>query len=333
MQFETSAPANTMILGEHAVVHGHSALVAALSPRLRIHWQTLAQKDVVIESELGNLTTNWAELNPAQCPALKWVITALMSQRQALENTGLHLHIDSEIDPTQGLGSSAALVAALVGGLAVLTRQPLETQSLFAEGLNLIHRVQGRGSGADLAASLTGGLVRFVPSQSPQRNTPQIQTLQAPLALTLVYSGYKTPTAEVLAWVETQWQPFPELLTRLYQQMGEATEAAFAALQQNRLDDFFWLVRHYQGLMHALGVNDARLSELVWALQQCWPAAKISGSGLGDCVLGIGSQADHNEIDPVWALSSQGLIVTDHSNQLSQLSHPNPPSNMEDPHE
>ncbi|MDR9498484.1 MAG: GHMP kinase [Hydrogenovibrio sp.] len=315
MQFETSAPANTMILGEHAVVHGHPALVAALSPRLRIRWQTLTEKQVVIESELGSLSADWSELDPDQCPPLKWVVHALLTQRQALANTGLRLRIDSEIDPTQGLGSSAALAAALVGGLAVLTRQSLETESLFAAGLNLIHRVQGRGSGADLAASLSGGLVRFVPGQSRQQKTPQIQTLQAPLALTLVYSGYKTPTAEVLAWVETQWQPFPELLNHLYRQMGEATEAAFDALQQNRLDEFFWLVRHYQGLMHALGVNDARLSELVWQLQQRWPAAKISGSGLGDCVLGIGSQTDHNEIDPVWTLSPQGLMVTENSDQ------------------
>ncbi|WP_019894151.1 mevalonate kinase family protein [Hydrogenovibrio halophilus] len=318
MQFETSAPANTMILGEHAVVHGHPALVAALSPRLRIRWQTLTEKQVVIESDLGNLSADWSELDPDQCPPLKWVIHALLTQRRALANTGLRLRIDSEIDPTQGLGSSAALAAALVGGLAVLTRQSLETESLFAAGLNLIHRVQGRGSGADLAASLSGGLVRFVPGQSRQRKilqiqAPQIQTLQAPLALTLVYSGYKTPTAEVLAWVETQWQPFPELLNHLYRQMGETTEAAFDALRQNQLDEFFWLVRHYQGLMHALGVNDARLSELVWQLQQRWPAAKISGSGLGDCVLGIGSQTDHNEIDPVWTLSPQGLMVTENS--------------------
>jgi len=42
--------------------------------------------------------------------------------------------------------------------------------------------------------------------------------------------------------------------------------------------------------MDALGVNDATLSEMIWRLraQPTILGAKISGSGLGDCVLGLG---------------------------------------------
>ncbi|KUJ71769.1 mevalonate kinase [Thiomicrospira sp. WB1] len=305
ISLETSAPASTMILGEHAVVQGHPALVAALTPRLRIHWQSRADDQLRIESALGNLTSRWHTLSVAQCPELKWVITALLSQRPALEHSGWTLSIDSDIDPTQGLGSSAALVAALVSGLAWLTRGPTDTESLFQTGLTLIHQLQGRGSGADLAASLSGGLVKFMPG-----TPPKIERVSAPLALTLAYSGYKTPTAEVLEWVDAQWAALRPVQDGLYQQMGQATQAAFEALTQDRLDDFFRLVRHYQGLMHALGVSDARLSELVWDLQQRWPASKISGSGLGDCVLGIGlSKHAQTTGDPVWPLSEQGVQI------------------------
>ena len=45
-----------------------------------------------------------------------------------------------------------------------------------------------------------------------------------------------------------------------------------------------------QGLMDALGVNNAKLAELVFALRADPKihGSKISGSGLGDCVVGLG---------------------------------------------
>ena len=45
-----------------------------------------------------------------------------------------------------------------------------------------------------------------------------------------------------------------------------------------------------QGLMDSLGVNNSRLAELVYELREDpnIQGSKISGSGLGDCVVGLG---------------------------------------------
>jgi len=40
--------------------------------------------------------------------------------------------------------------------------------------------------------------------------------------------------------------------------------------------------------MQQLGVSDTQLERIYHHLQPTLPAAKISGSGLGDCVLGFG---------------------------------------------
>ena len=49
-----------------------------------------------------------------------------------------------------------------------------------------------------------------------------------------------------------------------------------------------------QGFMVALGVSTFLLDTLVWQLKELGVlGAKISGSGLGDCVIGLGSIVDN----------------------------------------
>ena len=88
--------------------------------------------------------------------------------------------------------------------------------------------------------------------------------------------------------VESKWSSQPSLQSKLYKLMGETTQQAYKALQEQQWNDFYLLVNTYQGLMDALGVNDATLSKMIYSLRTLAPAAKISGSGLGDCVMSFG---------------------------------------------
>jgi mevalonate kinase len=162
----------------------------------------------------------------------------------------------------------------------------------FAIGHSIILSIQGRGSGTDLAASLSGGVIYFQPHSVQQPlEIKSLTQLSEDFPVTLIYAGYKTPTTEVLSVVAEQWQTRPVELAALYQQMGQTTQAAFKALQQQNLPRFYSLLKTYQDLMMQLGVNDATLALLIEALTACpsIQAAKISGSGFGDCVIGLGS--------------------------------------------
>ena len=322
---QTSAPGSTMILGEHAVLAGHSALVGALAPRLDITWRVTPGSQVTINSELAQYQGRWAQLAETclQNTPLHWVGHALVSMAQThpkLQHYSIDLQIDSQLDPTQGLGSSAALVANLVIGLHYLTGRSQAPDALFAQGLAWIHHQQGRGSGADLIASLLGGLVHFQPATSVLW-----QRLQAPLVFSLAYSGYKTPTAEVLQWVEDQWRHDPQMLHQLYQDMGAVTETACHALQSHQLNAFLQSIETYQTLMVQLGVHTPALAKAIDTLKQQHQVAKISGSGLGDCALGVSlassvSRHGHNATLPVWPLAETGVSLT-HAPQTTTAFH------------
>lgn len=294
MKWFSRAPANCMLLGEHSVVYGHPALACAIAQFMEIEWQATDDGLICIQSALADYSFSLTELQTTpdtlEHAQLRFVMEAFKAFSAHLSH-GLQLEIRSEFSSTIGFGSSAAVLAAMLDGLNTLCQTGYDRNTLFAMGQRIILKIQGRGSGTDLAASLSGGLLYFQPAQNgyPASLQPLPVELAANLQLTLVYSGYKTPTAEVLKHVAARWQHQPGLLKNLYALMGETTRHAYDALQTANWDDFWLLTHVYQGLMDALGVNDAVLSRLVYELRglKGIEAAKISGSGLGDCVLGL----------------------------------------------
>lgn len=307
--WQSSAPANIMLMGEHSVVYGQPALACSLQSRITINWQARHDTQIRVESGLGHHQTDLANLTPH--PNLKWVMAAIGHFKVHLKH-GLTLTIESDFSATQGLGSSAAVLAALLGGLNAICQTHYDLEQLFNIGHKIILALQKRGSGTDLAASLQGGMILFQPQASIKIRP--VKPLPTPFPFQLVYCGYKMPTADVLAQVAQNWHAQPELLDQLYRLMGQTTQAAYQALTQQDSNEFYRLANVYQGLMDTLGVNDATLSQLIYqARQQGFAASKISGSGLGDCILALGEGKTalfkaENLLN--LTLSTEGLQVT-----------------------
>jgi len=304
----TSAPANLMVIGEHSVVYGHNAIATAINKRLYIEWETRNDRKIIInsviaqyESELDNLKDN---------TKLTWIITTLKYFKNQLKQ-GFNIRVTSEFNSTLGLGSSAAVLAAMLGGLQFYLQQNKSIIENFKIGLQIIQQIQQRGSGTDLAASLAGGMILFNPVSQQIHKIKQ----NFKLPLNLIYTGYKTPTAKVLTLVHDSWLNQPVLLTSIYKLMGSTTKQAFKCLEKNDLAQFYLLVNGYQGLMDALGVNDLMLSKIIYTTRDMpqIKASKISGSGLGDCVLTFGKLNNHskfiNQLQPMAIQTSKNGLI------------------------
>lgn len=281
-KIETRAPGSIMLLGEHAVLFGEPALACALQHWLEVELTPLAGRWVEIDSALAHYRAELDQLRPE--PALSFVLAAIHSYRPQLQQ-GFRLRIRSGFSHCVGLGSSAAVTAAVTAALAAFCAADTSPAALFDRALSAVHAAQnGRGSGTDLAASIYGGVIHY------RREPRQIEPLPGLPPLALLYCGYKMKTPAVLAQVEARAAAHPALYAGLYRLMGQTCAAARAALVDADWARLGQLMNLYQGLMDALGVNDATLSEMIWRLraQPTILGAKISGSGLGDCVLGLG---------------------------------------------
>ena len=276
-----SAPGSLMLLGEHAVLHGHLSVVCAINRRIRLTLIPRFDARITVQSALGRYET---ELGQAEIPKDFRFVMAAVRKASSRLRTGFDLEIHSEFSHTIGFGSSAAVTVATTAALNALAGLPFDRDAVFSSSRIVIRDVQGLGSGADAAASTYGGAVAY-------RAEPlEIEKLNYTHPLTAVYSGSKMPTAEVVRLVEERRKLFPQLFAGIFEMMDRTAMDAADAIQMQDWATLGLMLNVNQGLMDALGVNNAALARIVYALRED-PGilgSKISGSGLGDCAIGLG---------------------------------------------
>lgn len=269
-----------MLLGEHAVLHGSRCVVCAVNQRMTITLTPRADRRLTIDSALGRFETDLDHLKVD--PTFRFLLTAVQLFQQPLP--GFDLVVRSEFSSTVGLGSSAAVTAATTTALFHLAGLPSDPRQIFDFSLKTVRTVQGAGSGADLAASVFGGILLY------HAQPVEIMPLHAVHPIAVVYSGSKTPTTKVIELVEAKKRRFPGLFEKIYTAMDESAGLAAAAITAHDWRQFGELLNLNQGLMDAIGVSSRALAEIADSLRE-QPGilgAKISGSGLGDCVVGLG---------------------------------------------
>ncbi len=311
-----SAPGSVMLTGEHAVVHGHPAIVCAVEQRITLTATPLTRPVLEIRSEIADpakiALTDLAPTGPYRF--VQAAVAGFVPALTATEHPGLRLEITSEIDPTLGLGSSAAVTIAALAALTALTGA--DPAGIHPRALAIVREIQRRGSGADLAASLTGGMCayRLPPEMTdgvpPPGARADIVPLPVPPPIALCYAGYKTPTAEVLARIAAAMKGHEDTFHALYARMGDSAARAIDHARARDWPAFGVELQNYQQMMAELGVCDATMAAIIdrAAGTPGLLAAKISGSGLGDCVLALGAQPDGFIPTP---LARKGVIVHD----------------------
>ena len=134
-QISVSAPGKIILAGEHAVVYGQPAIVAAIDRRLYV-------------------TVKPGKPKKKYTGLLKFALNLLQDR---VGPYGICIDIDSRLPVGSGLGSSAALATALVWAL--------KPQSVIEEKNKLVKIIEdfqhGKSSGVDQTIVREGGFLRF----------------------------------------------------------------------------------------------------------------------------------------------------------------------------
>lgn len=305
--YSASAPGTLMLLGEHAVLQDKPAVVLAIDKRIMATLHVRSDKKILITSSLGKLEFELKEIEKLQIEKpLQFVISVIkfFEKELKIKNFGFELSIDSGFSHDCGLGSSAAVTVATVAVLYQFVSNCTDPISIFETARKIIREVQGVGSGADIAASVYGGIIVY------QQQSPCIlKKIDSELPLVVIYSGSKTPTPEVIKKVEVLRNKHPEMINPLYDAMEQGVNRASVFIENKDWLQLGEVMNIQQGIMNALGVGTPILNQLIDMLnsQPDIYGAKISGSGLGDCVIGIGVGCDHVPEKIPLAVSLQGV--------------------------
>jgi len=302
---KTSAPGSTMFFGEHAVLHGGLGIAIAVNKRIHIDLTPRTDSIIQINSALGDYESTLEKLAPSETFNFLLAVIKLYHPKK-----GFNLRVESEFSHQVGLGSSAAVTAAACYALAQFTNHAMDKNSIFTKALEVIKEVQGLGSGCDLAASVFGGVIGLKIEQNLHRTIRAIK-LQTVPKIALYYCGYKMKTTEVLKLVNEFEKKEPTYYGKLYKKMASVSEKAIKAILDNDWTTVSLLMDDYQELMVKLGVSDPKLNKMITTLKHSPDihGAKISGSGLGDCILTLGESLT-NEVGELIQIqiSTEGIL-------------------------
>ena len=160
-----------------------------------------------------------------------------------------------------------------------------------------------KGSGYDLACTIYGGIIKY------NAKTLKVTPIKASLPINLVYCGYKTKTPLVIERINTNIAKNPEYYQRLFTKMGTIVKKAQASMSMNDYHSLGQLMHQNHALLEQLGAADATLNAIYDILKHKTSVfgAKISGAGLGDCIVTLG------DVNPKWFedKADQGIQVID----------------------
>ncbi len=282
-----SAPGKVVLSGEYAVLVGAPAICMAIDRRARV---TVAAR----KSE--HHTVSIVGKNDAPCRftsgdgAINWIdhgdnfalLEAVWQAVGFMPTSGVSLQLDtSEFSDIAsgnktGIGSSAALTAALAAALGALKSNTHQAVTL---AFDAHHRFQGgRGSGVDVATSATGGLIEYAMSG---RNVKQLNWPDE-LAYSLIWTGAPASTTRKLDRLARS-KPRPSRAALVYsaRRLAKAWRKGRVDKILNEYHDYIGVLREFS-VDHDLGIFDAGHAELADAARAAGLVYKPCGAGGGD---------------------------------------------------
>lgn len=309
-----SAPAKLFLLGDHAVVYEGACIITAVSARLYATLTrtqdatlTLHAPDVGLGTYQKPMTEIFASLEKTGNSRFVESCLAVFNERYPISD-GLYITTRTEFNTELGIGSSSAVVAATLFGLAQLYEVELTHAELLELGIEAIQRVQNLGSGADLAAAIYGGTIYYV-NRSPRTVTPlPIDNLP----IFAAWSGSKVSTVNLVKEVGKLYKRRPTVVPAIIETMLNIVEAGKTAFGERDWETVGELMNIQHGLLHALGVDTASLSHIVFAAQAAGAlGAKLSGAGGGDCAVILTSPDDYASVQE--KLQEANIHVVDYT--------------------
>ncbi|OZG50430.1 mevalonate kinase [Bombiscardovia coagulans] len=274
--------AKTILIGEHSVVYGHPALALPLHSLKMQAWATPIASGQQAQLEAldysGSLEESGGTFGGLK-RAVEVTLNFLHHPQQAF-----NIRTQSDFPAGRGLGSSAAASGAVIR--AILDAYDVEvSREQLLDLTNQAEKItHGHPSGLD--AATTSGLK---PVRLAAGSMSTIQP-QGDAYLVIADTGVVGSTKEAVEGVRSRFQEDPTGVGQLMDSLGEQSEAAIRDLENGQMESLGHRMNEAQVLLNALQIGHPKLDLLVETARSCGAlGAKLTGGGLGGCVLALAS--------------------------------------------
>lgn len=270
-----SAPGKAILFGEHAVVYGQPAIAVPL-PQLRA--RALIRP---LDSPLKIIAEGAPGRRGIQDPLQK--MAEITRKQLGLPKLNGEIRIQSQIPIASGLGSGAAVSAAIGRAAAALAGTAIRDETLNSLVYEIEKLHHGKPSGIDNSV-----IVFERPLYFRTGYQPEFLRINAPLRLLVADSGVTALTWDAVAHVQRLLQRQPDFAREALQRIGNLVESARRCLETGEQARLGQLMCENHALLRALGLSSPALDALVAAaLAGGALGAKLSGAGMGGNIIAL----------------------------------------------
>lgn len=273
------ASGKVILFGEHAVVHGISAIAAGID------------RGAVAQCERAS--ADFISINGHSAKADELLLLALHEARADLGVGPARVELRLELPPGAGLGASAALGVATVRALGDLYERPTDDRKVFFAAQAWERVFHGNPSGVDVAAAQSGRPIRF-----SRASDPDPLLMNRALRLVVAQAGPPASTKEMVASVARQKERNPEQFKRTLDAIAALVENATLLLKSGDLGAVGKLMDLNHMLLASWMLSTEELENACRrAREQGALGAKLTGSGGGGCVIALAGESGHPEAE------------------------------------
>lgn len=272
-----SAPGKFVVLGEHAVVFGKPAIALAIDRRFKCTIR-----------EDNKFLLNGEPENISKHPHMQYILN-----KHGIN--GANIITDSDLPSGAGLGSSAALCAALSCAVRSMLGKSIEEKDVIKEAYDAEFYAQGIGSPMDTSASVHGcGIGLNIPDSGDilwtienNSNKWDVFNVNAPeMTFVIGYTGKRALTGPLVEKVR-RYRDSNSFAKDIIEEIGHVTLEGVKALHENDCVHLGELMTKNHKLLSILGVSSPELNRLVDAANVYSYGAKLTGAGGGGSMIAL----------------------------------------------
>ena len=280
MKSIASAPAKIILFGEHFVVHGTRAILAAIDKRVTVTTTFTDNNTIKVNSELGTLevpiSSSYEEAKSEFKPFV-FLANKMINSNQNV--SGLEVTIDSDISIGVGLGSSSACCVAAAASISELFKE-LSSEEILNLSIDAEKTIFPDTSGADCTVCTYGGMIEY-PSIEKIDNTFDLNLI---IANSMIPHNTKNSVEKVNKFKENDEERFSELCDLETKLIDEV----IIAMKNNDATALGLKMSENQKYLEEIQVSNDTLRDMISSLKEISLGTKITGAGDGGCIIALG---------------------------------------------
>jgi len=283
--FTATAPGKMILAGEHAVVYGQPAIAFPLREiraRVIIEPRIKQSPDAVIfDAQDVGVTGLSDSLAPDQ--AFNRILQVFQEHFNLPHIPGCLIRISSTIPMASGMGSGAAVSAAMFRALAGFTGKGISDQEVSDLTFEIEKNFHGNPSGIDNTVVSFQRPIYYV------KNHP-LETLHLNKSFTFVLAdtGIRSSTRIAVEGVRERWEKSLTLYNGYFAEIGRMVHLIRESLANGDESAVGVCMNQDHELLQKIGVSNQALDTLVnESIKEKAYGAKLIGSGLGGSIAAL----------------------------------------------